>query len=59
MPVFRRSGLATVSGIDDATGQVALVYLLAGARSGSYGLGESAVDGVLPAPVTVKPPVRE
>jgi len=59
VPVFRRSGLATVSGIDDATGQVALVYLLAGARSGSYGLGESAVDGVLPTPVTVQPPVRE
>ena len=52
VPVFRRSGLATVSGLDDATGQVALVYLLAGSRSGSYGLGQGAVDGVLPAPPT-------
>ena len=40
VPAFRRNGLATVSGLDDATGQVALVYLLAGARSGSYGLGQ-------------------
>ena len=59
VPAFRRSGLATVSGLDDATGQVALVYLLAGARSGSYGLGKTAVDGVLPAPAAVQPPVGE
>jgi copper transport outer membrane protein MctB len=55
VPAFRRSGLATVSGIDDETGQVALVYLLAGARSGSYGLGKTAVDGVLPAPPATTP----
>jgi hypothetical protein len=48
--VFRRRGLSTVDAIDGAAGKVALVFLLAGARTGSYGLGEEAVDGVLPAP---------
>jgi hypothetical protein len=48
VPVFRRRGLSTVDTIDTATGQVALVYLLGGARPGSYGVGEGAVDGVLP-----------
>ena len=48
LPAFRRRGLSTVDTIDTATGQVALVYLLAGARPGSYGTGTSAVDGVLP-----------
>jgi hypothetical protein len=52
VPAFRRSGLATVSGLDDATGQVALVYLLAGSRGGSSGGGLGAVAGVLPAPPT-------
>jgi hypothetical protein len=47
---FRRRGLSTVDRVDAAPGQVALVYLLAGARPGSYGLGAGAVDGVLPAP---------
>ena len=50
MGVFHRRGLATVDGVDDAAGQVALVFLLAGARPGSYGTGESAVDGILPDP---------
>lgn len=48
--VFHRRGLATVDGVDDAAGQVALVFLLAGARPGSYGTGVSAVDGILPPP---------
>lgn len=48
--VFRRRGLSTVDSLEGAAGKVALVYLLAGARAGSYGLGEDAVDGVLPAP---------
>jgi len=48
--VFRRRGLATVDGVDDAAGQVALVFLLAGARPGSYGVGDGAVDGILPDP---------
>lgn len=49
-PVFRRRGLSTVSGVDQASAQVALVFLLAGAPSGSYGLGVDAVDGTLPTP---------
>ena len=54
IPVFRRRGLSTVDRIDTAPGQVALVFLLAGARPGNYGLGQDAVDGVLPTP----PPAR-
>ena len=53
VPPFRAAGLATVDAIDTAVGQVALVFLLEGARPGSYGLGQDAVDGVLPtAPAT-------
>jgi Copper transport outer membrane protein, MctB len=47
--VFRRRGLSTVEAIDEAAGRIALVYVLAGARPGSYGMGPDAVDGVLPA----------
>jgi hypothetical protein len=50
VPVFQRRGLATAGGVDVAAGQVALVFLLAGARPGSYGIGNAAVDGILPAP---------
>ena len=54
VPPFRAGGLATVDAIDTAVGQVALVFLLEGARPGSYGLGLDAVDGVLPsAPASV------
>jgi hypothetical protein len=49
VPPFRASGLATVDAVDTAVGDVALVFLLEGARPGRYGLGENAVDGVLPA----------
>jgi Copper transport outer membrane protein, MctB len=49
VPPFRASGLATVDAVDTAVGEVALVFLLEGARPGSYGLGLDAVDGVLPA----------
>jgi hypothetical protein len=49
VPPFRASGLATVDAVDTAVGDVALVFLLEGARPGSYGLGRDAVDGVLPA----------
>ena len=53
VPPFRAAGLATVDAVDTAVGQVALVFLLEGARPGSYGLGQDAVDGVLPtAPAT-------
>ena len=48
LPIFRRRGLSTVEAIDEATGRVALVFLLGGARAGSYGMGPDAVDGVLP-----------
>jgi Copper transport outer membrane protein, MctB len=48
--VFRRRGLATVDRVDAAPGQVALVFLLAGAAPGSYGLDAEAVDGVIPTP---------
>jgi copper transport outer membrane protein MctB len=50
IPVFHRRGLATVDSIDGAPGQVALVFLLAGARPGSYGTGLDATDGILPDP---------
>ena len=49
VPPFRAAGLATVDALDTTVGQVALVFLLEGARPGSYGLGQDAVDGVLPA----------
>jgi hypothetical protein len=45
---FRRRGLSTVDAIEQTSGQIALVFLLAGARPGSYGTGRDAVDGVLP-----------
>jgi hypothetical protein len=48
VPVFHLRGLSTVDRVDAATGQVALVFLLAGARPGSYGIDADAVDGVLP-----------
>lgn len=50
VPPFRASGLSTDDAVDTAAGQVALVFLLDGARPGSYGLGADAVDGVLPDP---------
>jgi hypothetical protein len=58
IPAFHRRGLSTVDRIDAATGQVALVFLLAGARPGSYGIGEDATDGVLPTP-PARPVQRE
>jgi hypothetical protein len=50
VPVFHLRGLSTVDRVDVATGQVALVFLLAGARPGSYGIDADAEDGVLPTP---------
>jgi hypothetical protein len=55
IPVFRRMGLSTVDGVDGVPGQVALAFLLAGARSGSYGVYDDAVDGVLPDPPPAPP----
>jgi hypothetical protein len=59
LPIFRRRGLSTVEAIDEATGRVALVYLLAGARPGSYGMGQDAPDGVLPDAPPVPTPADE
>jgi hypothetical protein len=56
LPAFRRRGLSTVEAIDEAAGRVALVFLLGGARPGSYGMGADAVDGVLPDPPPAPPP---
>jgi hypothetical protein len=50
LSVFHRRGLSTVDSVDAAAGQVALVFLLAGARPGSYGTGAEAADGILPDP---------
>jgi hypothetical protein len=49
VPPFRAAGLATVDALETTAGKIALVFLLDGARPGSYGLGPDAVDGVLPA----------
>ena len=50
VPAFHLRGLSTVDRVDTAVGQVALVFLLAGARPGSYGIDQDAADGVLPLP---------
>jgi len=55
IPVFHQRGLATVEGVDDVAGQVALVFLLAGARPGSYGVGNDATDGIIPDPPPAPP----
>jgi Copper transport outer membrane protein, MctB len=45
---FDKANLATVDFIDTHIGRFALSLLLAGARPGSYGLKQTATDGVLP-----------
>jgi hypothetical protein len=59
IPAFHRRGLATVDGIDRAPGQIALAFLLAGARPGSYGIEDGATDGVLPDPPPVTAAAEE
>lgn len=54
VPAFRRAGLSTVDAIEPSHGRVALVVLLAGGRPGAYGLGQNALDGVLPPVVPVR-----
>jgi Copper transport outer membrane protein, MctB len=49
VPVFRARGLSAVDDIDQMTGHAALALLLAGARLGAYGTGDSA-DAILPTP---------
>lgn len=48
IPVFRRGGLSTVDSVESAAGRLATIVLLAGGRPGSYGVADTAVDGVLP-----------
>jgi hypothetical protein len=48
-----------VDGIDTPAGQLAMAFLLAGARPGSYGLGDSAGDGILPDPPPLPAPGEE
>ena len=59
LPVFRRRGLATVDGVDTAAGQLAAAFVLAGARPGSYGVGETATDGILPDPPPLPAPSED
>lgn len=51
---FRRGGLSTVDSIESAAGRLATILLLAGGRPGSYGVEDTAIDGVLP-PVARSP----
>ena len=48
IPAFSLAGLSTVDSIDTAAGRLGLVLLLGGAEPGSYGIEETAHDGVLP-----------
>lgn len=48
IPAFSRAGLSTVDSVETAAGRIGLVLLLGGAAPGSYGVGETARDGVLP-----------
>jgi hypothetical protein len=48
IPAFSLAGLSTVDSVDTSAGRLGLVLLLAGAEPGSYGVGETAEDGVLP-----------
>ena len=49
IPAFSLAGLSTVDSVDTSAGRLGLVLLLAGGEPGSYGVGETAKDGVLPA----------
>jgi Copper transport outer membrane protein, MctB len=49
IPAFSLAGLSTVDSIDTAAGRLGLVLLLGGAEPGSYGIKETARDGILPA----------
>jgi hypothetical protein len=48
IPVFSRTGLSTVDGVDTPLGALALILLLAGSEQGDFGVRDTAVDGVLP-----------
>jgi Copper transport outer membrane protein, MctB len=51
VPVYKRMSLSTVDAIDTDVGRLAAAVVLAGGPSGSYGVKDSAEDGVLPTPV--------
>jgi Copper transport outer membrane protein, MctB len=48
VPVWSRNGLSTVDDVELRAGRLALALLLAGGRPGSYGLKETADDGLVP-----------
>ena len=48
IPAFSLAGLSTVDSVDTPAGRLGLVLLLAGGEPGSYGIEETARDGVLP-----------
>ena len=45
---FGKAGLSSVDFVDTEVGRLALALLLAGGRPGSYGLKQTATDGILP-----------
>ena len=51
VPVYQRMSLASVDSIDTDVGRLAAALVLTGAPSGSYGVKESAENGILPTPV--------
>ena len=55
IPAFSQAGLSTVDSVDNSAGRLGLVLLLAGGEPGSYGVGETAHDGVLPSIPLLKP----
>jgi hypothetical protein len=48
IPAFALAGLSTVDSINTSAGRLGLLLLLGGAEPGSYGIEETARDGVLP-----------
>jgi Copper transport outer membrane protein, MctB len=46
--LYRQQGISTVDNVDTLAGRLALALLLAGGPPGSYGLKDSATDGVTP-----------
>jgi hypothetical protein len=55
IPAFSQAGLSTVDSVDTSAGRLGLVLLLAGGEPGSYGVGETAHDGVLPSIPPLQP----
>ena len=45
---FDKASLSSVDFVDTEVGRFALALLLAGGRPGSYGLKQTATDGILP-----------